>query len=54
MVEVKFADNRAEPAEVRRRTVVPLPQAFRINYNDLKEHGFTQGCQQCKYNQSNR
>ena len=34
--------------------MVPLPQAFRMNYHDLEEGGFTRRCQQCEYNQFNR
>ena len=53
-VEVEFADKKAEPADAESRTMNPLPQAFRINYSDLEEHGFTRECQQCEYNQFHR
>ena len=33
--EVHFADNKAEPAEARRRAAAPLPQPFHINYLDF-------------------
>ena len=53
-VGVEFADKNAESAEARGRASTPLPQAFRINYADLEEHGFTRECQQCEYNQFHR
>ena len=31
------------------RTEEPLPKAFRIGYDDLVEHGFSEGCPQCDH-----
>ena len=54
IVEEEFVDNRAESVEARRRTEVPLTKVLRINYDDLAEHGFTGGCQQCDYNSNHQ
>ena len=43
------ADASVEPAEPPQPG--PMPHAFRIAYQDLVDHGFTRGCQQCEHNE---
>ena len=44
--------NAATAVEPRApRTEGPLPRAFRINYGDLQEHGFSEECPQCFHNE---
>ena len=40
------------PTEEERRSkrIEGVPKAFRINYSDLVQHGFTDGCRQCDHN----
>jgi hypothetical protein len=43
-----FPDAVGEEVPAPRR-VETMPRAFRINYGDLVNHGFTDGCPQCEH-----
>jgi len=36
-------------AEIKTRETTGIPRRFRINLSDLREHGFTDGCEQCDW-----
>ena len=44
----KFVD-KDEVDEAPARAPAAMPRAFKINYKDLVEHGFTRGCPQCEH-----
>ena len=44
-----FPDAVGEEAPAPRR-IETMPRTFRINYQDLVTHGFTDGCPQCDHN----
>ena len=46
---VSFKDAPTEE-ERRSKRIEDVPKAFRINYGDLVQHGFTDGCPQCDHN----
>ena len=48
-VTASFPDVAGEEAPAPRR-IESMPRAFRINYQDLVTHGFTDGCPQCEHN----
>jgi hypothetical protein len=48
-VSASFPDVANEEAAAPRR-IETMPRAFRINYQDLVNHGFTDGCPQCEHN----
>ena len=52
-VAAQLADNAEEKADQMEQQpqVAPIPQAFRIAYQDLVEHGFTRDCPQCEHNE---
>ncbi len=48
---VRFEQPADGSAEAPRREVASVPKQFRINLSDLREHGFTEGCEQCRHNE---
>lgn len=43
-----------ERREQRKGVEIPVPKAFRITYNEIVEHRFTENCPQCKNNERHR
>ena len=50
-IEVRLQDATEVEAPRPAANPVPVPKAFRITYNDLQKYGYTEGCQQCEYNE---
>ena len=51
-VAAQLADNAEATTELTEPPQPgPMPQAFRIAYQDLVEHGFTRDCPQCEHNE---
>ncbi len=46
---VRFEQGTELAEEAPQRAVEPVPKQFRINYSDLRTHGFTDDCPQCRY-----
>ena len=46
--EVRFHEHSAEPPAIEARAREP-PRRFRINLADLREHGFTDSCANCRH-----